>query len=109
MITQYSCWTEHGRVTAHLSCGFGLTNGVPNVDRAPYPSLSVYFDAPKAFVDTRLFAEEFINVEIPEFQRNQAAKADLWLEDYARGVDERIGDAPAPVPQQAEEGKGQWL
>lgn len=104
MITQYSCWTEHGRVTAHLSCGFGLTNGVPNVDRAPYPSLSVYFDAPKAFVDTRLFAEEFINVEIPEFQRNQAAKADLWLEDYARGVDERIGDAPAPVPQQAKEG-----
>lgn len=104
MITQYSCWTEHGRVTAHLSCGFGLTNGVPNVDRAPYPSLSVYFDAPKAFVDTRLFAEEFVNVEIPEFQRNQAAKADRWLEDYARGVDERIGNAPAPVPQQAKEG-----
>ena len=104
MITQYSCWTEHGRVTAHLMCGFGLTNGVPNVNRDPYPSLSVYFDAPKAFVDTRLFAEEFVNVDIPEFRWNQAAKADQWLEDYARGVDERIGDAPAPVPRQAKEG-----
>ena len=104
MITQYSCWTEHGRVTAHLMCGFRLKDGAPNVGRDPYPSLSVYFDAPKAFVDTRLFAEEFINVEIPEFQRNQAARADLWLEDYARGVDERIGDAPAPVPRQAKEG-----
>ena len=104
MITLYSCWTERGRVTAHLMCGFGLRNGAPDTDRNPYPNLCVYFDAPKAFVDTRLFAEEFVNVEIPEFQRNQAAKADRWLEDYARGVDERIGNAPAPVPQQAKEG-----
>ena len=104
MITQYSCWTEHGRVTAHLMCGFGLRNGAPDTERNPYPSLSVYFDAPKAFVDTRLFAEEFVNVDIPEFRWNQAAKADQWLEDYARGVDERIGDAPAPAPQQAKEG-----
>ena len=104
MIVLYSCWTERGRVTAHLTCKFGLKDGAPDTDRNPYPSLSVYFDGGRRLEDTRLFAEEFINVEIPEFQRNQAAKADLWLEDYARGVDERIGDAPAPAPRQAKEG-----
>lgn len=104
MITLYSCWTERGRVTAFLTCRFGLTNGAPDTDRNPYPSLSVYFDGERGFVDTRLFAEEFINVEIPEFQWNQAAKADLWLEAYARGVKARIGAGPAPVPQQAKEG-----
>ena len=104
MITLYSCWEEQGRVTANLTCGFGPTNGVPDVNRAPYPSLSVYFDAPKAFVDTRLFAEEFINVEIPVFEWWQALKADQWLRTYAIKLNERIGDAPAPVPQQAKEG-----
>lgn len=104
MVTQYSCWEEQGRVTAHLVCGFGLKDGAPNTGRNPYPSLSVYFDAPKAFVDTRLFAEEFINVEIPVFEWRQASKADRWLRTYAIKLNERIGDAPAPVPQQAEEG-----
>jgi hypothetical protein len=104
MITLYSCWEEQGRVTAHLTCGFGLKEGVPDIDRNPYPSLSVYFDAPKTLVDTRLFAEEFINVEIPVFERRQALKADRWLRTYAIKLNERLGDAPAPVPQQAKEG-----
>lgn len=104
MITQYSCWVEQGRVTAHLMCGFGLKDGAPNTDRNPYPSLSVYFDAPKAFVDTRLFEEEFINVEIPVFEWRQALKADRWLRTYVIKLNERIGDAPAPVPRQAKEG-----
>ena len=104
MITQYSCWEEQGRVTAHLMCRFGLEDGAPNTDRAPYPSLSVYFDNGRDFVDARLFAEEFVNVERPVFGWWQASDADRWLRTYAIKLNERIGNAPAPVPRQAKEG-----
>lgn len=96
MITDYSCYAYRDRVHAFLMCRFAY--GTSMDERVPEHSLVIDIDsALGGLQNVEAFADKEINVAVPKFGQLDSIKADNWLMDYAKNVEEFLVGKKAPT------------
>jgi hypothetical protein len=100
MISDFTCWVKGTGFQTVLSLSFNY--GITGINGPIYSSLSISFDCLPTPVSEGMYSsvqfdESWINAPIPSFTSAQAAKADRWLRDYAKGIQRGLDAGNKPL------------